>query len=415
MSHKKVKAYPVTALVAIIISSLAVSAAGAGAKEESKLLDSVESQNRTKAWTSSGTISLSKKHATEGNHSLRIAYDQVSPNFGLAGLDIDISGYRKVKFDVYLEGAPMTVSARFKDTNGNVYTSWYYLINEGFNTIEYSIAGLATKIDTKHFAGFNAASESAYSGSYVADISEMDGTTGPKRAAIIYIDNLRVTKGPDDDTWLLKKKPGKPTIEVPGNIITNNDFELGMQDWGSWGKWDGGEYIFGSGKDENAKSGEASLSIICNKIGRGGVWVPVELQAGEYELAYWVKSSAPGCKMFHGVDNTRTTAGADTSYFNVPTQWTKRTATLEVENQIKSRLSLYSVGPGTIYIDAVSLARKAKDSGPDKKTQRSLAAEKTRKVTLDKNLTLVDGKPFFPIGIFNGKPSELTDTGFNTV
>ncbi|MHC4737579.1 MAG: hypothetical protein ACYS9Y_01610, partial [Planctomycetota bacterium] len=203
-------------ILLFIISGRGVLTVNANGTEQAKLLDSIETQDRVNRWNSSGTITLSGKHATEGEHSLRIAYDQVAPSFGIAGFDVDISGYRKIKFDAYLEGAPMTVNARFKDTSGNVYTSWYYLINKGFNVIEYSIAGLATKIDTKHFAGFEARSDSAYSGSYVADISEMDGKKGPQRAAIVYIDNLRLTKGPDDDSWLLKTKPSKPIINVPG-------------------------------------------------------------------------------------------------------------------------------------------------------------------------------------------------------
>ncbi|MHC4396462.1 MAG: hypothetical protein ACYS1A_12485 [Planctomycetota bacterium] len=411
MGHKKVTMYLIVLLV--VITGLGILPVNAALTEQAKLLDSIETQDRLKKWNSSGTITLSGKHVTEGEHSLRIAYDQVNPAFGVAGFDVDISGYGKIKFDAYLEGAPMTVNARFRDTSGNVYTSWYYLINNGYNVIEYSIAGLATEIDTKHFAGFEAKSDSAYSGSYVADISEMDGKEGPQRAAIVYIDNLRLTKGPDDDSWLLKQKPSKLIIKVPGNIVQNNDFELGMQNWGSWGKWDGGTYTFGSGEAENVKSGQASLAIICETPGRGGVWTSLQLKPGEYTLAYWVKGSAPGCKMFHNLGNAKTIEGADSSYFDVPTDWTKRASTLKVERQTQSGLYLYSVGPGTVYIDAVSLARKAEDTDDLGAEQQSLKQSKPRKVTLDKNRTLIDGKPFFPVGIYNGKPSELTGTGFN--
>jgi hypothetical protein len=412
MRYGKVTTYLLIFLFVIFgRGELPVNASGT---EQAKLLDSIETQDRVNRWGSSGTITLSLKHATEGEHSLRIAYDQVAPSFGVDGFDIDISSYRKIKFDIYLEGAPMTVNARFKDTNGNVYTSWYYLINKGYNVIEYSIAGLATKIDTKHFAGFEAKSDSAYSESYVADISEMDGKQGPQRAAIVYIDNLRLTKGPDDDNWLLKPKPSKPLVKIPGNIIQNNDFELGMQNWGSWGKWDGGVYTFGSGQGENVKSGQASLAIICETKGRGGVWTGMELQAGQYTLTYWVKGSASGCKMFHNLGNVVTLEGAGSEYFDVPTDWTKRVSTLKAENQTQSRLYIYSVGPGTVYIDAVSLARKTAGTGDTAaEAKQSLKLKKPKKVTLDKNRILIDGRPFFPIGIYNGKPSELTDTGFN--
>ncbi len=412
MRYGKVTTYLLILL--FVISGRGVLPVNASGTEQAKLLDSIETQDRAKKWNSSGAITLSGKHATEGEHSLRIAYDQVAPSFGVDGFDVDISGYRKIKFDAYLEGAPMTVNARCKDTNGNVYTSWYYLINKGYNVIEYSIVGLATKIDTKHFAGFEARSDSAYSGSYVADISEMDGKQGPQRAAIVYIDNLRLTKGPDDDSWLLKQKPSKPIIKVPGNIIQNNDFELGMQSWGSWGKWDGGTYTFGSGQGENVKSGQASLAIICETPGRGGVMTGMELQPGQYTLTYWVKGSASGCKMFHNLGNTVTLEGAGSEYFDVPTDWTKRVSTLKVENQTQSSLYIYSVGQGTVYIDAVSLVRKtaAADDNAEQ-TKQSLKQKKPKKVTLDKNRILIDGRLFFPIGIYNGKPSELTGTGFN--
>ena len=41
---------------------------------------------------------------------------------------------------------------------------------------------------------------------------------------------------------------GNFTYTIP-NLLTNGDFELGLQGWGSWGQWDGGrdDHVAASG------------------------------------------------------------------------------------------------------------------------------------------------------------------------
>ncbi len=89
----------------------------------------------------------------------------------------------------------------------------------------------------------------------------------------------------------------------------NGDFEVGLTGWNSWGEWDDGKYFFGSDFGDNACSGSASLKIICEKRGRGGVFTePMYMPAGNYELRFWAKGDENGSLMrwtFEGNDQAR--------------------------------------------------------------------------------------------------------------
>ncbi|MHC4396902.1 MAG: carbohydrate binding domain-containing protein [Planctomycetota bacterium] len=360
------------------------------------LISSIESQTELDdCWSSStGTTSLSTEHATEGSHSLKITYGEVTQAFAFNnGSAIDISGYKKIKFDIYLEGTPMVVSARFYDIYGEEYISWYYLYNEGFHEVEYSIAGMATEIDTTRFNRFEVWSDSAYSSG---------------NGATIYIDNLRAMKGTDDDSWLANQDPGQPLIIVPGNVVENGDFELGFQGWGSWGQWDGGSYIFGSGSGDNVKSGIASAAIICEVEGRGGIYRSVPLEPGDYELRFWVKASGSGVTARYWFSGG-VSSGGSCPDFTVPTNWTEKVYSVTSTSTSSPLLYFFHTGINTLYIDAVSLAKEGGGGGdpPDPNLWTP------RIVTLDGQRTLIDGVPFFPIGIYSGDPSALGSTGFN--
>jgi len=369
------------------------------------LISSIESQAELDdCWSSTtGTTSLSTEHVTEGSHSLKITYGEVIQWFAFNnGSAIDISGYKKIKFDIYLEGTPMVVTARFQDIYGNKYTSWYYLYNEGYHEVEYSIAGMATEIDTTRFNYFFVWSESAYSSG---------------NGATIYIDNLRAMKGTSDDEWLRNTDPGHPLITVPGNVVGNGDFELGLQGWNSWGKWDGADYIFGTGTGDNAKSGVYAAKITCleegSSTGRGAIIANVSLEPGDYDLTFWVKGSAdPNVIMryfFAGGDSGIISSGSSCPETYVGTSWEEKQYSVTVTGTGQTNLYLASYGTDKLYFDAVSLA-KAGGSDPP-----APPATTPRIVTLDGQRTLVDGEPFFPIGIYGGVPSELTSTGFNIV
>ncbi len=368
--------------------------------EQTKLISSIETQSQLDSqWSSSkGTMSLSSEHVTHGSHSLKIDFEPgVAPQFEFRNGLTDVSSFDKIKFDIYLEGTPMIITAKFTQSGWAAsYRSWYYLYNEGFNTIEYSIPGIASKVDTSRLFIINFYAESPYTGD---------------NHATLYIDNLRATKGPNDDEWLRNTDPGHPIINVPGNVLQNGDFELGLQNWGSWGTWENGEYLFGSATGDNTKSGIYSAQISCQTIGRGGIMTSVNLQPGDYQLEFWVKGSAPGTEMFYWFSGNIISSGQSCPRTAIESDWTKKSYPVTVNQTGQVMLYLFSTGSNKLYFDAVSLVRvDYSGSIPPKPPEQT-----PRAVTLDDQTILVDNEPFFPIGIYGGVPAELTDTGFNMV
>lgn len=116
---------------------------------------------------------------------------------------------------------------RVYDRKGNQYVSWYYLVHSGFNVVEFSVWGMCGAVD-------------------VSQIDRLAFSCKRPSGALV-VDNIRLTKGKDDDSWLLPKAKPKPSFVPPNSLFKNGDFELGLQHWGSWGEWDGGLYIFGHG------------------------------------------------------------------------------------------------------------------------------------------------------------------------
>jgi hypothetical protein len=383
-----------------------------------RLLASFETQSELARCDSSGEMSLSEKHITQGKRALKISYGIVRPSFEMTTGDTvwDFSGHDKLKLDIYLDGAPMIVTMRISDKPGKTYTSWYYLIREGYNVVEYSILGMSSVIDVSQVSYFRFSTESAYTQTYVVDASELDSGRPEPKAAIIYMDNLRLTRGEDDDSWLISAGEAKPLVQVPGNVIQNGDFELGMYGWSSWGTWDDGQYIFGSGAGDDAYSGFASASIICQKQGRGGFWanLPVSLDAGVYDFTFFAKGRGDDVRMFYNFEGAGAefiSANRGSPRFDVPEEWVKKTYQVEVSEKAQSiRLYFYSVGGGTLFIDAVSLAREGAKAQKEPETRRQL---KPSKVEMRGAVTYVNGEPFFPVGFYHGDPKGLKGTGFN--
>ncbi len=400
MSFDQSFSYLITVITALFIAySLPLQAAA----EEAQLLNSFESQNELRLCNAAtGSLSLSNKHATHASYSAKFDFTSGNPRFTIRiNNPTDITQYRKVKFDVFVEGAPVTVTAKFHDNAGNTYTSWYYLYNSGHNVVEYAVHGIDTKINPTQLSSIDFSTEKTLA----------TGTT-----STLYIDNLRLTSGPDDDSWLLKTPDTNPLLKVEANLLTNGDFELGTQGWNFWGAYDGGQYILSSGKGDNAKSGAFSAAMICEKQGRAGIRTQIPtLKPGNYKFIYWIKGSAPGVRMFHAFEGsvTRNISPYSSNRFAVPTTWTKKEYNLKVSSTSESgSLYFYSTGTGTLFIDAVSLVNT--DAAPtDDQKQHSAQTMTPRKVTIEKNRVLVNGKPFFCIGLYGGVPSQLTKTGFN--
>jgi hypothetical protein len=368
--------------------------------EETLLLTSIETQSDiTNDWTAeNGTMSLSNRNVTEGDNCLQINYGQVAPRFEYARDEIDISGYDKLEFDVYLEGTQMTLTAKFWDVSWNSYTSFYYLLRPGRTVVEYNIAGLASKLDTTRFNRMLLFTDETFTGN---------------EHATIYIDNVRVTRSGNDDAWLKNLWPGEPIISEPDSIIPNGDFELGMQYWGSWGQFDGGDYLFsGATGENNAKSGQYSMTIFCLTEGRGGFYSgeDLSLEAGDWELSYWARGSEPGVEMRHTFVGGSLGGQFYSSTFSVPTTWTKYTYSFTANNPSDCMLYIFAEGIGTLYVDAVSCTKPGVPGYDPGQAQGP-----PRIVTTSQNKTLIDGSAYFPIGIYGGEPSVLGPTSINTL
>ncbi|MHC4739336.1 MAG: carbohydrate binding domain-containing protein [Planctomycetota bacterium] len=394
MLHEK------TLTVLFFVMLTCISFPQAAHAEESMLISSIETPlELNNLWSSNGPNSLSTEHVTDGTYSMRIDYGPLSlPEFEFQYNSVDVSAYDKIKVDVYLEGTPVVITARFWQSGWAAsYRSWYYLIEEGQHTIEYAIPGLASEMDTSQLFIMTFRADTAYVGT---------------NQATIYVDNLRATRGTNDDEWLRNTDPGHPLIIVPGNVVGNGDFELGLQGWGSWGTWEDGDYIFGSGTGDNAKSGVYAAKITCLTEGRGGIWTSVDLEPGDYDLTFWVKGSGAGTEMFYYFSGSIISSGSSCPRTAVGTSWTEKQYSVTVTGTGTVSLYLFSTGINKVYFDALSLVRTDYSGGDPPEPPETTP----RIVTVEGQNVLVDEKPFFPIGVYGGVPSELAgSTGFNMV
>lgn len=348
-----------------------------------------------------------RKHSTEGKMALKIELSEEHPFFivSFQEKNLDCKGWEKLKLDIYREGEPITLNLRIFDNNGNRYNFWYYLLHPGLNIVEYSILGMSSTLDISHLKEFTFYSEQP-SGS-------------------LYVDNIRLIRGEEDDTWLIPKDKPKPMLSARNNIIKNGDFELGFLYWGSWGQWDGGMYIFGSGKGEDACSGEVSAAIICQKKGRGGIYTSPSayfyLQPGTYKLSFYAKGKGDGVKMlwfFHKMEGGGPSVeeaipkNNRSDRFDVPFQWNKYEYEIQVVKEV-GPLAIYlcNVGGGTLYVDALSLVREGEKATESK----VFSKRRPSKVEIRKGEIYVNSKPFFPIGFYNAEPEDLKGTGFNLI
>jgi predicted DNA-binding protein len=391
----------------------------ASVQAEERVLFSFEDPASLQRWQTNGQATLTARHVTQGKRALQLAFPQVKPDFGVkAGSGpYNLTGYQLLQADVFLAGPPMVVTLRMSDLKGKTYTCWYYLLQEGFQTIEYSIPAVAAQVDVSQVDRFWWTAESSLPAATYMVERQTAGEQLPlsSASAVLTIDNVRLHRGPTDDAWLLPRGPKPPAVQVPGNLIDNGSFEWGFWNWASWGTWDNGSYLFGTGRGDNARTGRYSAAIIPQRTGRGGIWTEQEigLAPGTYTLTFSVKAGGPDVQMFYGLErggSDAITQGKTCDRFAVPETWTTHTFDVTVKDPGGPvGLYLYNVGSNTLYIDDVSLV----PTGGGKPSISKPVTGKPVKVTIKDRVTYVNGKPFFPLGFYQGDPAGYEGTGFN--
>lgn len=387
-------------MVGLFLCIICLSRAGLRQEQEHKSLLSFEMAAELEQ-CSGANLQIVTQNVTDGKQALRIDLTSPAPVLIIKSGEkpFDFSGWEKLKMDVHREGDPISLILRVHDRKGNRYISWYYLIRPGFNIVEFSVWGMSSAVD----------------------VSQIDQLVfySEKPSGILTVDNIRLTRGSDDDSWLLPKEKPKPSVVPQNNLIKNGDFEFGMQHWGSWGEWDGGSYIFGSGIGEDAYSGIASVAIICQNVGRGGIFTtPFYISPGVYRLTLYVKGKGEGVRMFWTFLGAKAEASPEITQnrgsprFDVPSRWEKLEYEVKVAKGGDVRLYIFSVGGGTLFVDAVSLVREGEEKPTD---GRIKAKMKPSRVEIRGRAVFVNGKPFFAIGIYGANPEALKGTGFNFI
>jgi hypothetical protein len=356
------------------------------------LVSSFETPADLAQWdVSDGTAELSAQHATAGQMALHLTWPQGRGILLSKGaLPEDWSRYELLKLDAYNPGAPFHMTLRTDDADGATISSWYHYLRTGKTTLEFSVAALGEKVDLKRLKMVHLRIDSPVD-----------------HPVEVYFDNLRFTVGEPREVYQPESRPAARPVPERPNLVSNGDFELGLQNWGSWGSWDGGDYSFGTADGDNAYSGQFSAAVFCNRKGRGGIFSrPRALPAtGTYTLSFWAKASEPS-QIMYGLEGD-----GITNYQRTPvtTEWQKLEMQTPVEAGKRPGVYLMSIGPGSVYFDEVTLAGE----GMPAETATTAADQKPAKVECRGDVLLVNGKPFFAIGIYRASPADLKGTAFN--
>lgn len=384
--------------VALVIFSLPC-ADDPGNVSGDRLLFSFESDAEIQTDEGTAPIRMSKEHATEGEHSLEVILDKSEAGFGMRSKSpMDFRGASKLLLDVYNDGGPTRLISRVYDANKNSYVAWYYKIDSGANVVELDVAGMEHNVD-------------------IGSIDQLYFYV-EEPAGKLYVDNVRLSKEPLDWSSRAARPKSHPSKDVPGNLFANGDFELGLANWDSWGEWDDGQYEFGSGSGEDAISGAASAQIVCKRVGRGGIFnAPLLLPAGLYELRFWAKGAGKGPVLrwtFDGDDASKAAVAGNIESQPIPLtdRWREFRYQVLLRGNANLRIYFFSIGGGTVFIDAASLTIPGIDATALAPKNSSAGP---RRITTDGDRILVDDKPFFPIGIYQGRPEALVGTGFNSI
>lgn len=387
------------ALVVLSVLCLA-GAAGATASYQEKRLESFE--NGSDGWQGG---SVETAHATHGQRSFAARFTRQGQGIAWNG-KLDLSAWTKLKLDTYNAGDPFIVSFIARDADGKRYRAWYQQVGSGRGRLEYALRGLTTRVADR--GKVNALDLSRITGLSLFADGPFTGTR------IVHFDNIRVSRGPEPPEPIGTYGPTgaaarRTVAHVPGNLVRNGEFELSLQNWSSWGTWDGGEYKFATGDGANARSGNFSAAIICVRKGRGGIWNKVAVPAdGEYRLRFAAKGAG-------GADTMRfsISGGGPSEDLRVGSQWKLFDRTLRLSKGNKN-LYLQHVSGGTLYLDSVSLIPAGASTAAAK--QAPAAAKRTpRRVTVRDGRIHVDGEPFFPIGYYGVRDplTELKGSGAN--
>jgi hypothetical protein len=385
----------VVALVGAVALYLALSVPPSDA-QRATLVSSFENQGDLAKWHIEADSELVTEHATDGQRSLHLRFPEGKGLIEAQGtLPSDWSAWKLLKFDAFNPGPQFSVTVRVDDTDGKPISQWYMPLRTGQSTQDVVIPCLAEGINVRSVARL-----------------QIRVDPSVERPVEFYLDNLRFTPTEDMATYVPPNLPqARPPLAEEESLIDNPDFEFGLQGWGSWGQWDGGQYVFSSGTGDNAYSGRRSAAVICNKVGRGGIWSPPVAvpQEADYKLTFWAKASEPSAIRFGmeggGVErlSPRTDIGTD---------WAEQTFTLTLPAGIQIHAYLYSVGPGTVYFDRVKLEREGEVVSIPKP---QYAAMTPSKLECRGDVTLLNGKPWYAVGIYHGVPGELQGTGFNCI
>jgi hypothetical protein len=361
-------------------------------------LASFEAAVEIQADQGNASIRATKEHVTNGKQALEVTLDGPESGFGIEARPnpFNLQGAKKLLIDIYREGMPISLTFRLADTAGKSYSVWYYRLQPGSNTVELDITGMAAFLDIKSVKRIYAYADQG--------------------SGKLFVDHIRLAKEPIDLANTITKPVEHPKKVPSGNGLLNGDFEVGLTGWNSWGEWDDGRYFFSSDFGDNACSGSASLKIICEKRGRGGVFTePMFMPAGTYELRFWAKGDEKGSLLrwtFEGNAEARAAVEKNFESDIIPAdiEWKEYRYEVPLKTDAALRLYIFSLGEGTLYIDGASLVLKGKENRPPFKVK---ATTPPRHVEIEGNRFFLDGKPFFPLGVYLGKPSMLAETGFN--
>lgn len=342
-------------------------------------------------------------HAAEDGGCLKLEIDQKGGGFA-AYQALDCSGWHKLKFDIHAEGIPKNVSLVAVDADGKKYTSWYQRVAPGLNQLEYNLRGFGSTVPEK----------GAVNGLDVSRIASITlRVEGNIPGGVIYkVDNIRLTRGPEP-SLVPEQSRHATTKPIPGNLLSNGDFELGLQEWGSWGKWDGGAYSFGRGQGDDVHTGQVAAAVFCQKKGRGGIFTTVDLKrADTYTLRFAVKGNGAE-RMRYSLSSVGDQSLHKQEHIAVSDEWTMQEVQWQQASPGKVRLYLMHVSEGSLFLDTVSVTGTA-DQQPSA-SQQATAKQQPSIVQVKGDRCTVNGKQFFPIGIYgvNDPAAELKDTGFN--